>query len=165
MKKTGILNADLAYHMAQLRHMDYVMICDAGYPIPKGSTIVDVSLVEGFPTVPQVLKALVGECVFQDYTILAPMKEVNPVYYQLVTALFQVQDKFELPMDEFRAKAAEYAKFYIRTGDTRPCSNILLMSASGVKERVEKYDVNWPENWFDVLFSEEYPDISNPRKT
>ena len=145
MKKAGILNADLAYQMTLLRHMDYVVICDAGYPIPKGSAIVDVSLVEGLPTVPQVLKALVGECAFQEYTVLAPMKDVNPEYYSLVTGLFRVQDAYELPMDEFRAKAAQCAKFYIRTGDTRPCSNIILMSASGVRERVEKYDVTWPE--------------------
>ncbi len=105
----------------------------------------DVSLVEGLPTVPQVLKVLVEECAFQEYTVLAPMKDVNPEYYALVTGLFKVQDGYELPMDEFRAKAAEYAKFYIRTGDTLPCSNIILMSASGVRERVEKYDVTWPE--------------------
>ncbi len=144
MKKKGILNAELAYHLTQLRHMDYVVICDAGYPVPKDSVLVDVSLVEGLPTVPQVLKALVEECAFQEYTVLAPMKDVNPEYYALVTGLFKVQDSYELPMDEFRAKAAECAKFYIRTGDTLPCSNIILMSASGVRERVEKYDVVWP---------------------
>lgn len=145
MKKTGILNADLAYRMTQLRHMDHVVICDAGYPIPKDAVVVDVSLVEGLPTVPQVLKALVEDCAFQEFTVLAPMKEVNPEYYQLVTSLFRVQDRFELSMDAFRAKAAQTAKFFIRTGDTLPCSNIILMSASGVRERVIKYDVTWPE--------------------
>ena len=34
MKKTGILNAELAYELTKLRHTDKMVICDAGYPIP-----------------------------------------------------------------------------------------------------------------------------------
>ena len=35
-----------------MRHMDKIVICDAGFPVPEGKTLVDVSLVAGLPTVP-----------------------------------------------------------------------------------------------------------------
>ena len=42
MKKRGILNAALSYHIAALGHKDLFLIGDAGMPIPKGIPIVDL---------------------------------------------------------------------------------------------------------------------------
>ena len=50
MKKKGILNAQLLGELAKLRHTDKLVICDAGYPIPKDGNVVDVSLTEGVPS-------------------------------------------------------------------------------------------------------------------
>ena len=68
------------------------------------------------------------------------MKEKNPACYQLVTELFQAQSHTEVPMAQFLA-AARDAKLFIRTGELRPASNLLLTSASGTQRAAELYNV------------------------
>ena len=65
MKKTGIFNAQLIYELTKMRHMDKIVICDAGFPVPEGRTLVDVSLVAGLPTVDQVFKAICNEILIE----------------------------------------------------------------------------------------------------
>ena len=36
MKKNGLLNAELMGELTKLRHQDKFVICDIGFPIPKG---------------------------------------------------------------------------------------------------------------------------------
>lgn len=69
MKKRGILNAQLMSELTKLRHTDKMVICDAGFPIPKDATVVDVSLIAGVPTLPQVLKAVLNEIIVEEYAI------------------------------------------------------------------------------------------------
>lgn len=140
MKKSGILNAQLLCELTRLRHTDKLVICDAGFPIPAGANVVDVSLVAGLPDFPQVLRAVVNELIFEDYMVFDVMKEKNPACYQLVTELFQAQSHSEVPMAQFLA-AARDAKLFIRTGELRPASNLLLTSASGTQRAAELYNV------------------------
>lgn len=140
MKKSGILNAQLLYQLTKLRHQDKMVICDAGFPIPVGAEIVDVSLVAGIPDFLQVLKAVTDELIFEEYVIFTAMKERNPRYYQVITQGFLYQKSSEVTMEEFIQRAAD-AKLFVRTGELLPASNILLISASGVPAACEKYDV------------------------
>ena len=78
----GILNAQLMGELTKIRHEDIIVICDIGFPIPKGSNVVDVSLVEGLPTFPQVLKAVLNEIIVESYTIFDIMKKYNQEYYE-----------------------------------------------------------------------------------
>lgn len=143
MKKTGILNAELAYELTKLRHTDKMVICDAGYPIPKDATVIDLSLVAGVPTVPQVLKAVLNEIIVEEYVIFDNMKDVNQEYYKFITETFAGKQKgSELSVPEFDAIASK-AKFYIRTGELAPCSNIILGSASGVAEMCDPLNVSF----------------------
>ena len=145
MKKTGILNADLVSELTRIRHRDRLVICDAGFPIPKGANVVDVSLVAGIPTMMQVLKAVLNEMIVESYVIFDSMKTANPAYYEQITAMFINQTSKEVSMDEF-LKEADFVKLFIRTGELRPASNIMLTSATGVRERNQKFDIS-----FDVI--------------
>ena len=140
MKKNGILNAQLLCELTKLRHTDKLVICDAGYPIPKGSSVVDVSLTEGIPSFEQTLRAVVNEIVVEEYTAFRAMEEKNADCYRLITELFKNQKSSFVTMPEFQ-KLAEDAKLFIRTGELRPASNLLLVSASGTKPAVEKFNV------------------------
>ena len=140
MKKSGILNARLLCELTKLRHKDKLVICDAGFPIPVGANVADISLVAGLPDFPQVLKAVVNEIVFEDYIVFDVMKEKNPEYYQLLKDLFQAQSHLEVSMDQFIA-IAQNAKLFVRTGELKPASNLLLTSASGTQQAVELYNV------------------------
>ena len=101
MKKTGILNAQLIGELAKIRHQDKLVICDIGFPIPKGAVVVDVSLVEGIPTFMQVLKAVLNEIIVEDYTVFDFMKQYNTEYYDQIQEFFVNQTHSEVSMPEF----------------------------------------------------------------
>ena len=133
MKKSGILNAALLCELTKLRHMDKLVLCDAGYPIPQGANWVDVSLTAGIPTLMQTLRAVLNEFVFEEYTVFDMMKQYNPTYFEQIQSLMTKQKHGELSMDAFLERAKD-AKLFVRTGELLPCSNILLISASGVPQ-------------------------------
>ena len=140
MKKGGILNAELLCELTRLRHTDSLVICDAGFPIPKGSTVIDVSLVAGVPTFMQTLKAVLNELIFEEYAVFDFMKDYNKEYYEEVTKLLAGQKKSEVSMEQFIERSKE-AKLFVRTGELLPASNIFLVSASGVAAFCDKLNV------------------------
>lgn len=142
MKKNGILNAQLLGELTKLRHQDQLVICDIGFPIPKGSNVVDVSLVEGLPTFLQVLKAVLNEIIVEDYVIFDFMKQYNEEYYSFLKENLKNQTCSEVSMEAF-VEASKAAKLFIRTGEPKPASNILLTSATGVRFMNEKLDVRF----------------------
>lgn len=132
MKKRGILNAQLMCELTKLRHMDKMVICDAGFPIPRDAVTIDLSLVSGIPTVPDVVRAVLNEIIIEEYAIFDVMKEVNNEYYEFIKSTFKTsQNVFEVSAEDFFSLTKD-AKFYVRTGDLAPCANIMLTSASGV---------------------------------
>lgn len=145
MKKSGVLNANLMYELTKLRHLDKLVICDAGFPIPKGATVVDVSLVPGIPTFMQTLKAVLNEMIFEEYIIFNFMKVHNKEYYDEVKEMFVNQKSSEISMEDF-IEVSKEAKLFIRTGELKPASNILLTSATGVREMNETLNIS-----FDVV--------------
>lgn len=142
MKKTGILNAQLMYELTKLRHLDKLVICDAGFPIPKGAVVVDVSLTAGIPTFMQTLKAVLNELIFEEYIIFDFMKQYNEEYYEELQKIFTNQKSLEISMQDF-VEASKEAKLFIRTGELKPASNILLVSATGVKEMNETLNISF----------------------
>lgn len=146
MKKNGLLNAELMGELTKLGHQDKFVICDIGFPIPKGAKVVDVSLVEGLPSFLQVLKAVLNEVIVEDYVIFDFMKDYNVEYYDFLRETLVNQTSSQVPMEEF-VRQSENAKLFIRTGEPKPASNILLTSATGVRLMNEKLDVR-----FDSVF-------------
>lgn len=142
MKKNGLLNAELMGELTKLRHQDQFVICDIGFPIPKGSNVVDVSLVEGLPNFLQVLKAVLNEIIVESYVVFDFMKDYNREYYDFLKENLVNQASSEVSMDEF-VRLSSNAKLFIRTGEARPASNILLTSATGVRSMNEKLDVQF----------------------
>lgn len=144
MKKGGILNAELMEELTKLRHYDSMVICDIGYPIPKGAKVVDVSLVAGVPTFMQTLKAILNEVDFMEYTIFDFMEEANKEYYDEVKQIFKNQESHEVSMDEFR-EITKDANVFVRTGEPRPASNIYLIASSGDEWSVSEYRVHFDD--------------------
>ncbi len=142
MKKSGLLNADLMGELTKLRHLDQFVVCDIGFPIPEGANVVDVSLVEGLPTFLQVLKAVLNEVIVEGYMVFDFMKEYNQEYYSFLKENLVNQTCSEVSMEGF-IQASAAAKLFIRTGEPKPASNILLTSATGVRSMNEKLDVHF----------------------
>ena len=47
MKKTGILNSDISRVVADMGHMDWLGIGDAGTPVPKTTEKIDLAVSAG----------------------------------------------------------------------------------------------------------------------
>lgn len=133
MKKKGILNRQLAGLVAGLGHTDCVMICDAGFPIPKGVEYVDLAMCAGILSFVDCLNLLLSEAIFDEITIAQEMKEHNPETFSYLEDIFKAHKRNVIPQAEFMPMA-ENAKFIIRTGELKPYSNIYLYSASGVEK-------------------------------
>ena len=65
MKKSGIINAELMKALTLARHGHMITICDAGFPIPKGEDIIDLSLTAGIPSFFDTLKAVLNEIIVE----------------------------------------------------------------------------------------------------
>ena len=141
MKKNGILNPYLMQGLTSLGHLDSVLICDAGFPTPKGVNVIDISLVAGIPNFMQVLEAVLNEIIVEEYVVFDFMEKYNKKYYDEVKKIFVKQKAVECSMDDFRV-LAEKAKLVIRTGELLPASNIILVSASGVDFICKDLDIN-----------------------
>lgn len=144
MKKAGILNAQLICELTKLRHEDKFVICDAGFPIPNGANVVDVSLIAGIPDFIQVLKAVLNELIVEEYMIFDFMKDYNKEYYTQLHNFFKTQKYSEVSMQEF-IECSKEAKLFIRTGELKPASNIMMVSATGVKEMNQDFDVRFDQ--------------------
>lgn len=58
MLKTGILNPQLNALLSRVRHTNLLVVADRGFPFWPMIETVDISLVDGVPTVLQVLAAI-----------------------------------------------------------------------------------------------------------
>lgn len=146
MKKRGIFNAQLLCELTKMRHQDKIAICDAGMPVPAGKTLVDVSLVQGLPTVEQVFKAVCNEILIEAISFPELFQQYRPGFYERVKEKFVNQKLNVIPnMEWYKTVNADDVKLYIRTGDVLPCSNILLTSASGVPTHFEEFNVEFED--------------------
>ncbi len=123
MKKTGILNPALSRLLARTGHTDYFTICDKGYPVPDGLERIDLALVEGIPTVIDVLRAIHAEYHIDRIVIAEEMAEISPG---------RLEELREIPiasMTHLELKhLAATGKATVRTGDPVPYSNLIVVS-------------------------------------
>ena len=61
MKKGTVLNSDISSVISRLGHTDTLVVCDAGLPIPKSTTRIDMALTQGVPSFMQVLGVVTNE--------------------------------------------------------------------------------------------------------
>ncbi|MDQ7992259.1 MAG: D-ribose pyranase, partial [Propionicimonas sp.] len=87
MKRTGILNAQLARALAELGHTHLVTIGDAGLPRPDGVECVDLAVVAGLPGFAQVLSAVADEIVVEGVIVASEALRANPVVVESARAV------------------------------------------------------------------------------
>ena len=128
MQKTGILNPDLLHLLARIRHTNMLVIADRGFPFWPEVETVDISLVDGIPTVLQVLNALRSNYDFiQAYMAQEFLAENDSDTQALfVAALEGIPVTFEAHID--MKKRVPAAIGLIRTGDTTQYANVVLVS-------------------------------------
>lgn len=129
MIRTGILNPQLLSLLARWRHTNRIVIADRGFPSWKGLETIDLSLIDGVPTVLQVLDAIRANHVIGAAWMAKEFFDHNPP---------QVRERFAKSLEGVRVEHQPHAEFktfvpdcvgLIRTGETIQYANMVIESA------------------------------------
>ena len=127
MKKSGILNSEVASVVAGMGHMDWLSIGDAGMPVPMGTKKIDLCVDKELPTFMQILENVLKEMKVQKIYLADEIKDQNPEQLENIKqALRDVEIEF-MPHTDLKKNLAKTHAF-IRTGEMTPYSNIILES-------------------------------------
>jgi D-ribose pyranase len=138
MQEIGFLNSDIADALSRLGHMDEIIVCDAGFPIPMGVRTIDISLKVNQPTVAEVLTEILKYFSVEKIVLAHETQAHSPTQFACLTGLFGPEVAVEtLPHSEFKQRS-QGVKAVVRTGDFTAYSNILLISAGGPRWFVEQ---------------------------
>jgi D-ribose pyranase len=132
MKRNGILNLDLNEAISAMGHGDLMIVCDAGFPIPRSVRRIDLALVPDVPDLETVLGAISKDLIVEKVSYAAEMAENNPALKAKVDRIFAGVEFSTVPHTEILTKLASSAKFIVRSGAFDPWGNILLYSGVDV---------------------------------
>jgi D-ribose pyranase len=127
VKRGGILHPGLNHLLASTGHTDFFTVCDRGFPVPVGPERIDLALVDGIPTVLDVVRAVQAEWAIDRVLITHEMAEISP---DRVAELAELLG--DVPLERVShlelKRLAQGARATVRTGDTVPYANIILVS-------------------------------------
>lgn len=128
MLRTGIINPALLSLLARVRHTNTLVIADRDFPSWPGLETIDLSLVDEIPTVAQVVAAIRPNFAIARAFLAEEFRRHNSAAAagKLLAQLRGVPVEFE-PHMAFKRRVP-LAIGLIRTGDTRPYSNLILES-------------------------------------
>jgi D-ribose pyranase len=127
MKRSGILNVDIAAVTASMGHLDTLTVADAGLPIPDAPLRIDLVVKPNQPRFLDVVEVLLEELVVQEAIVAAEMAQVSPDLAAELRARLGSIPVRAVPHAEFKALTAD-SKAVIRTGEFTPYANVILVS-------------------------------------
>ncbi|MCM3584618.1 D-ribose pyranase [Mesobacillus maritimus] len=127
MKKQGILNSEITKVLADLGHTDYLVIADAGLPVPEGVRKIDLALKPGTPSFQEVVEVVADDMVIEKVCFASEIHEANAEGATFLTETFSEIDRVEVSHEELK-KLTKQAKAVIRTGEVTPYANCILYS-------------------------------------
>jgi len=130
MLKHGILNPALNSLLARVRHTNTLVIADRGFPFWPMIETVDLSLVDGIPSIPQVIAAIlpnfrVGQIHMAEEFLMANNEARRTAFLE---PLAGIPINFESHEGLFKPRVPK-AIGLIRTGDLTVYGNLILTSA------------------------------------
>lgn len=127
MKKIGILNSEISKVISEMGHMDQIVICDAGLPIPDHVKRIDLALTKGVPGFEETLKTVLTELQVEKVIYAEELSEKSPQIQEKIDTLFPETESQRIPHDKFK-ELTRNAKAVIRTGEFTPYANIILQA-------------------------------------
>lgn len=128
MKKGGILNPAISHLLASTGHTDYFTISDKGFPVPDSTERIDLALVEGKPTVLEVLAAIHAEWAIDRVVIAEEMAIASPDRVKELEELLGPEISLQRMSHLELKRVAATGSATIRTGDAVPYANIIVVS-------------------------------------
>lgn len=130
MKRSGILNVEMNRILSSLGHGQLLLVCDAGFPIPRNSDYVDLSITKGLPDLVTVLNAIYQEFIWEKIIFAEEIISHNAPLYKNLKIIFPEVELEPVPHERIISEYANLAKGIIRTGDYNPWGNIFLQSGT-----------------------------------
>ena len=137
MKRGGVLNRELNRVIGSLGHGQYLIVSDAGFPVPPATECIDLSITRGYPEIPFVLEALHREVIIERVMFASDMIRLNHNLYEEVARIFADSDLDPVDHRRILGDIAREAVAVVRTGDYNPWGNIVLVAGTD------------PYAWFD----------------
>ncbi|KAA8324566.1 D-ribose pyranase [Leuconostoc carnosum] len=128
MKKKGILNSDISRVVADMGHMDWLAIGDAGTPVPRETEKIDLSIKKGLPSLLAVLDAVLDELAVEKIYLAEEIKQQNPAMLEQLTQRFGESVTVVFISHIALKQNLKQSKAFIRTGEETPFANIILES-------------------------------------
>ena len=129
MLRTGILNPHLNALLSRVRHTNLLVIADRGFPYWPTIETVDISLVDGVPTVLQVLAAIRSNFVIGRAWMAQEFAKSNAAATRAEFAAALEGIPLEYLAHAVFKERVPSAIGVVRTADTAPYSNLILESA------------------------------------
>ena len=127
MKKSGIFNSKISSFVASMGHKDIITVVDMGYPIPKDVEFADIVLDKGKPSFVETVEVILKELAVEKIIIAEELENKNVNNYTEIVKLFQGIEIEKISHELFKEKA-KMSKYFVRTGECSPFSNIMLIS-------------------------------------
>ena len=127
--QSGILNPQLLALLARVRHTNTLVIADSMFPSWPGLIEVDLSLVYGVPTVPQVVSAVLANWKCGTAWMAGEFEKHNPAaVLEEFRGAFDAVPLVLEPHLQLKERVPR-ALGLIRTGEARIYTNVVLESA------------------------------------
>jgi D-ribose pyranase len=127
MKRSGILNPQLAQVIASMGHTETLCIADSGLPIPPEVLRIDLALTAGVPGFLQTLEAVLRELQVERAVVAQELLDQNPALYAEIRRRVGDTPVDAVPHEEFK-RLVRSARAVVRTGEQTPYANVLLQS-------------------------------------
>ena len=134
MKRGRILNRELSDALNSMGHGDWLVITDAGFPIPEDGRRIDLALEPGSPSVIQVLELVLSDFIYEKFVTTVEQKNFHPRLYADIAARIDRCPIEAIPHADFLAQMPAKAKYFIRSGAFEPWGNIALCSGIDAPE-------------------------------
>lgn len=129
MKKRGVLNEGISRVISCLGHKDMLVICDAGFPIPKGVDRIDVAVGKNIPRFLETVRVIVEELFVEKIIVANELGKDSELYKKLIGLFSQIKVE-NVPHEELKAMIRD-ARAVVRTGEFTPYANVILVCGVG----------------------------------
>ncbi|MEJ8544695.1 D-ribose pyranase [Brevibacillus borstelensis] len=151
MKKGTILNRELNEVIASMGHTDYLIVCDAGFPIPSGVKRIDLALKKDVPDLETVLSLIAGDFIAENIYVAEEVETNNAPLYNKLKEIFPGVEIGTMEHQKILSEMACKAKAIVRTGAFDPWGNVILQSGVNVPQWFDKPGIVVPDYYKDKM--------------
>ena len=128
MKKSVLLNSVLSSVISEMGHTDMLTIADCGLPIGGGVKRIDLALKFGVPGFLETLETVLTELCVESALLAEEIKTACPEMNSRILAVLGEKITVSYVSHEEFKKITRDSKAVVRTGESTPYSNIILIS-------------------------------------